>query len=233
MIDNSQYQIPILADDEVGPVSIVEINLAGKAFKIARPEFPDQLLETGKVQSAFAADEYMPYWATLWPVALYLSENILHHSWEPGLRTLELGCGLGLPGLAAMAKGLSVLFTDYDATALKFVETNCQLNGFTNFATKILDLRTPFEDQFDVIFASDLIYERRNVEPLVALLAKNLTPTGTALIADQNRPYQENFLTCLASAGFQWTVESRALLNQEKQWTTGSIFTIRRTGFSV
>lgn len=228
MADRNQYEIPELAHEEVGPIRISEINLCGYSFKLAYPEFPDQLLDCGKVRTAFAADEYMPYWATLWPVASFLSEIILLRSWTPGQRTLELGCGLGLPGLAAMAKGLSVVFSDYDATALKFVETNCRLNNFVDFQTLKLDLRSPPDGTFDIILASDLIYERRHVAPLVALIKKNLAPDGFALVADQNRPYQENFLACLAAQGFTWIVETRDMQNQEKQWTKGSVFTISR-----
>ena len=34
---------------------------------------------------------------------------------------LEIGCGLGLAGLAALTRGRTVLFTDYDQAPLDYV----------------------------------------------------------------------------------------------------------------
>ena len=51
-----------------------------------------------------------------------------------------------------------------------------------------MDWRYPPEDlQFPIILASDLIYEMRNVAPLVALIRKMLAPGGTCLLTDQDR----------------------------------------------
>ena len=52
---------------------------------------------------------------------------------ELGRRIVEVGCGLGLPGIAALACGLRVTFTDYDATALRFAADNARANGFEEF----------------------------------------------------------------------------------------------------
>jgi hypothetical protein len=41
----------------------------GRTFVIERPDESDRLLDHPYVLAAFAADEYMPYWADLWPAA--------------------------------------------------------------------------------------------------------------------------------------------------------------------
>ena len=56
---------------------------------------------------------------------------------------LEIGCGLGLPGVAALSVGLRVTFSDYDATALGFAADNARANGFLDFETLQLDWRYP------------------------------------------------------------------------------------------
>ena len=48
----------------------------------------------------------MPYWADLWPAARMLAKAIVRERWPAGLHALEIGCGLGLPGIAALAMGL-------------------------------------------------------------------------------------------------------------------------------
>ena len=45
----------------------------------------------------------LPYWAVLWESARGLARWLIDRGGWPGLPVLELGCGLGLPGLAAAA----------------------------------------------------------------------------------------------------------------------------------
>src|SRR5262249_45371048 len=137
---------------------------------------------------AFAADEYLPYWADLWPAARMLAKAILREPFTPGLSALEVGCGLGLPGVAALSRGLRVTFSDYDATALRFAADNARLNGFDNFELLQIDWRPPPANaRFPVVLASDLIYELRNVAPLVNLVKHVLQPDGVCLMTDQDR----------------------------------------------
>ena len=61
---------------------------------------------------------------------------------------MEIGCGLGLPGIAALSKGLRVTFSDYDPLALRFAADNARANGFTDFKVLQLDWRHPPADAF-------------------------------------------------------------------------------------
>jgi predicted nicotinamide N-methyase len=160
----------------------------GRAFKIARPANSDRLLDDPVVRAAFAADEYMPYWTDLWPAARMLAKALVRQTWQPGLEALEIGCGLGLPGIVALAQGMRVTFSDYDATALKFAADNARANGFGDFKLLQLDWRRPLADlRVPVLLGSDLIYEARNVNPLVHLIRRVLAPEGVCLLADQDR----------------------------------------------
>ena len=66
---------------------------------LARPASPEALLD----EDAFAQDEFMPYWAELWPGGLALAEALPADL--TGIRVVELGCGLGVPSLVAAARG--------------------------------------------------------------------------------------------------------------------------------
>ena len=114
----------------------------GRTFVIDRPGESDRLMEHPAVRAASAGDEYLPYWAELWPASRMLAKAILREPWQPGLEALEVGCGLGLPGIAALAAGLRVIFSDYDATALHFAAANARDNGFHDFRLLQLDWRT-------------------------------------------------------------------------------------------
>jgi predicted nicotinamide N-methyase len=182
-----------------------KVLLEGRMFVIERPGEPDKLLDNPAVIQAFERDEYMPYWADLWPAARMLAKAILREDWPAGMEALELGCGLGLPGVVALSKGMRVTFSDYDATALHFAARNARLNKFENFRLLRLDWRQPPEVQYPLILASDLLYEERNVAPVVGLLQKMLTPDGVCLLTDQDRQPAPVLRQTLEATGFRYT----------------------------
>jgi predicted nicotinamide N-methyase len=186
-----------------------QVVVEGQTFLIDRPDESDRLWDHPAIRSAFAADEYLPYWADLWPASRMLAKAILCEPWQADLEALEIGCGLGLPGIVAMSRGLRVIFSDYDATALRFAGDNARLNGFDNFRLLLLDWRSPPEDlRVRVVLASDLIYELRNVGPLVALIKKVLLPGGLCLLTDQDRVPSYTLRDALAGAGLDFTTQT-------------------------
>src|SRR4051794_17894252 len=99
----------------------------GCTVKVVRPAEPDRLLDDPVVRAWNKSDDYMPYWAYLWPGASFLAEVVASEPWTglgegQGLpEVLEIGCGVGLAGLVALACGLRVEFTDYDLAPLHFI----------------------------------------------------------------------------------------------------------------
>jgi predicted nicotinamide N-methyase len=179
-----------------------------RTFLIDRPTRADKLLDHPGVHEASQKDDYMPYWAELWPAARMLAKVLLKEPLPENAVALELGCGLGLAGVVALSRGLEVVFTDYDATALKFAADNARCNGFTKFRTLQLDWREPPADvQTPIILASDLTYEARNIEPIVNCIRALLSPGGIALVTDQNRIAAETFRTHLTRVGLTYTTQ--------------------------
>jgi predicted nicotinamide N-methyase len=122
---------------------------------------------------------------------------------------VEIGCGLGLPGIAALSRGLHVTFTDCDATALRFAAENARLNGFENFRTLQLDWRAPPADlRVPVVLASDLLYELRSVPPVVAMIKQVLLPGGVCLLTDQDRAPSYTLRDALPDAGLAFTMQA-------------------------
>ena len=194
--------------DALGPLIHEQVIVEERTFVIGRPSESDRLFDHPSVRSAFTADEYMPYWADLWPAARMLAKAILREAWTPGQRVLEVGCGLGLPGIAALAMGLHVTFSDYDATALRFAADNARRNGFDGFDTLQMDWRYPPENvRVPILLASDLIYEMRNVAPLVALIKTMLEPGGVCLVTDQDRVPSHVLRDTLTAEGLPFTTK--------------------------
>ena len=195
--------------DALGPIVREQVRIDQRTFLLDRPDESDRTLDHPAIKEAFAADEYLPYWTDLWPAARMLAKVILREKWAPGLEALEVGCGLGLPGIAALSAGLRVTFSDFDATALRFAAENARANGFQEFKVLQLDWRHPPADlRVPVVLASDLVYELRNVAPLVDLLTHVLLPGGLCLLTDQDRVPSYTLRETLAQKGLPFTTQA-------------------------
>jgi predicted nicotinamide N-methyase len=200
-------------------------------FLIQRPAESDALFDHPWVRSAYAADQFIPYWATLWPSARMLAKVVVREPWataSPPLHALEVGCGLGLAGVACLARGLSVTFSDVDETALTFAAANARRNGFTAFRTLPIDFRCPPDDRkYPVVIGSDLMYEERLVSPLVGLLQAVLAPGGVCLITDPDRTAARVFKWKLQEAGYAVTTELIRAGEPGGERTKGTLYRIR------
>lgn len=186
-----------------GPVAVSAFRFADREIRVVRPGDPDRLLDDPDVLAWNRRDDYMPYWAYLWPGAVMLAEAVAREPLQAGTRALEIGCGLGLAGLVGLARGLRVHFTDYDEAALDFVARSVRENRFDPVAASSsrLDWRDPPDDRFPLILAADVLYEHRLVPLVVELLTRMLEPGGVALIADPNRASSEGFPEALEGRG--------------------------------
>jgi predicted nicotinamide N-methyase len=207
-----QQQFPVPAPetvlDKLGPILRETVFVEDRTYFIEHPAEADRLMNLEAVHDAFARDEYMPYWADLWPASRMLAKAILHEPWTPGTEALEVGCGLGLPGIVALSMGLKVIFSDYDACALRFAADNASLNGYDDFRAMQLDWRSPPVGLgVSVLLASDLVYELRNVAPLVAFVKRVLLPGGVCLLTDQDRIPAHALKEILQDEGLPFTTK--------------------------
>ena len=226
--------LPETPPDALGPPIRENVIVEGRTFVIDRPSDSDRLLNHPAIHAAFAADEYLPYWADLWPAARMLAKAVVREPWAEHaarlgpLTALEIGCGLGLPGIAALSVGLRVVFSDYDATALRFAADNARANGFFDFETLQLDWRYPPPRQFPVLLASDLIYEVRNIAPLVGLIQQVLHPDGFCLLTDQDRVPSHVLRDTLAAEGLPFTTQVMRAGEPGGRRVKGTLYRIRR-----
>jgi predicted nicotinamide N-methyase len=161
----------------------------GRELCVLRPRDTEVLLD----EHAFEDDEFLPYWAELWPSGVALARAIAPRALR-GARVLELGCGLGLPSLAAALGGGRVLATDWSGAALDLLAGNAERNG-ARLETEVVDWRRPAalleRAPFDLVLAADVLYEGRNLEPLAGLLPRL---GGEVLLADPGRTHLDAFL---------------------------------------
>jgi predicted nicotinamide N-methyase len=220
-----------------GPVMVTTHELGGQTVRLVRPTDPDRLLDDPEVIAWNRRDDYMPYWAYVWPGAYLLAEAVIREPWPVAegagpLEALEIGCGLGLAGLVALAVGLRVQFSDYDQAPLQFVARGVAANGFdpARCVLRRLDWRNLPDERFPIILGSDVIYEARLV-PLVAnLLSKLLAPGGLGLIATPFRLSAEGFPAALASVGLTCRAEPATARYDNGETVRGTVYRVNWTG---
>lgn len=170
---------------------------------MARPRDSDALLD----EDAFdARDEYLPYWAELWPSALALAHVIAKRPLT-GRRVLELGCGLGLPAIAAALAGGRVLATDWSEDSVAVTARNAERNG-AQLRAEVFRWDAPPEPlgpPWPLVLASDVLYEVRNGDALLELLPRVTAARGEVWLAD---PGREHAATFFERAQERWAIDA-------------------------
>ena len=155
-------------------------------------------------QNFDADDEYPPYWAELWPSSVALARAVTVAK-PVGARVLELGCGLGLPSIAAALGGPHVLATDRSTDALGFTTYNAGLNG-VSVEVETCSWARPesvlSRAPWDLVLAADVLYLHQGLADLDDLLPRLVAGTGQVWLADPGRPPAAAFLeSCTRWAG--------------------------------
>lgn len=181
------------------------LKIKGESFQLYVVEDFDRLLDEliAKEEGAEAVqDERIPYWADLWHSAIGLAEYVLRdRRVGEGTRVLELGCGLGLSGVAAGKKGAEVLLTDYLVDALELAELNWLENVGTPAQVQCLDWRViPDALRPEVVLAADVAYETRSFSPLIAAFHRFTQQGARILLSEPGRYFSQPFLSQLEAA---------------------------------
>ena len=175
----------------------IEAGVGGMTIRIAAPVDPDALTRAG-VERREASPGY---WAHLWPSARELARHLARSALVgPGVRVLEVGCGLGLCGVVAALRGAEVTMTDFNPEAVSAARRNADLNGAVVRCERF-DWHDAVPGAWvgavDLVIASDVLYEAggTGVEALARLVRRLGCP---AMIADPARPRSSD-----AESGFR------------------------------
>ena len=183
--------------EELVPQSI---ELQSGELRLLQPRESAELPDAGGIEWAPIA----PYWSVLWRSGVALAQT-LDRLPLGGRRVVELGCGLGVPSIAAARAGAEVLATDSCAEALTLLARNAREHGLS-IESATVDWRAPEElverAPFDLVLAADVLYDRSNVAALLPLLPR-LAPE--VWLADPGRPAAAAFLE---QAAGRWRVDT-------------------------
>lgn len=135
------------------------------------PEIRLYLLSRDYPQEALTDEERRvlmeepPFWAFCWSSGQVLAKWIRDFRKNlSGKRILDFGSGSGIAAIAAALSGArEVVALDTDPLSREAIMANAELNSVTIATADNLDL---VKDDFDVILAADILYERNNFQLL-------------------------------------------------------------------
>lgn len=200
-----------------------------RSIWVLRPQDFEPLLDDPHVALRNAADDYMPYWAQVWAGSFVLADLLAGQAWPAGLKVLEIGCGLGLAGLAALELGMHVDFTDYEPLAVDFCLKSAAANGFASdqFGGYVLDYRKPVDRQYPLILGGEVLYEEKLVRWVCGLLQKMLAPGGEAWVADPYRRSCDRLDEILAEFQLKGSCREATTLTNRGERVRGYVRVIR------
>ena len=131
-----------------------------------------------------------PYWAFAWVGGQALARYILDQpELVAGRRVLDFAAGCGIAAIAAAIAGAqSAEAAEIDPMAMAAIGLNAQANGVAVGLTDRDPLDGDGED-WDLILAGDVCYERPMAETVFAWLRRAAAGGATVLMADPGRAY--------------------------------------------
>jgi predicted nicotinamide N-methyase len=130
-----------------------------------------------------------PYWAVAWPAGLAMARFILDRPEVCRDRSvLDLGSGSGICAIAARLAGArDVAACDWDAVARCVITENARLN---RQRIRVLeDLDEASTEDWDVILAADVWYERFSSASINTWLRTRAESDANVILADTRRAY--------------------------------------------
>lgn len=192
----------------------IDVRLDGNIIYLSAGEWHWKLKRYGDLEELWESmgvddpDERIPYWTELWPSSLALARWLAER--EDEIRDkicLDLGCGLGFTALVGQKLGARVIAADYELKALEYCLGNAALNGLEPPLCAAMDWRAPalLPRSLSRVWAGDVIYEKRFIEPVLDMLDYGLEEGGLAWIAEPGRAIFDLFLNRAKERNFSIT----------------------------
>jgi predicted nicotinamide N-methyase len=167
----------------------------------------------------------LPYWTRLWPASLILARFVLTLPPQDD-PLLELGAGLGVPGLLAARRGWRVYLTDLDPDALEFARAAVEINELDHLVeVRPLDWTLPPDPlgPFSTVIGAEILYHPPLYPQLRDLLAHLLQPQGSVFISHEERPFPITFFD-LARERFTVKTTSQTLRSLDDKKQTSRVY---------
>ena len=188
---------------------LIRLPLDRMQFQIGGLFWPMDVVRDEAAQLGVTEDrDLYPFGLMIWESAVVLADVLDARGGDLDHRSvLELGCGVGLPGLVAQKHGARVVQTDHDALALALCRHNAALNRIAGIEQFVGDWQAwTHTRRYDLIVGADVIYDTADYDVLEKVFRANLAPRGEVLLTDPMRQQTIALFTVMEDAG--WTVDT-------------------------
>jgi predicted nicotinamide N-methyase len=188
-----------------------DLDVCGDAFRLQvlsdQQQFDDP---DGHAERLGVSSAQWPLFGLLWPSGQHLAE-VMHDFDVEGKRILELGCGIGLASLVLKRRGADVVASDMHPLAEAFLAYNAALNGLPMLHFRRVDWSTPVAalGVFDLIIASDIMYEQSQVAMVADAIATYASDVAEVIVIDPGRGHAARLSKALALRGFERTAAAQ------------------------
>ncbi|MEO5962278.1 MAG: methyltransferase domain-containing protein [Thermomonas sp.] len=160
----------------------------------------------------------------LWPAGRLLAQAMLRVDIE-GKRILEIGCGIGLASLVLQRRGANVVASDVHPLAESFLAYNAALNELpaVHYRQMHWDRPLPTLGDFDMIVASDVLYERDHASLLAGVVERHARACAEVVVTDPGRGNSAPFTRMLAAQGFNVSQSRCAMDDDDSELGRGNI----------
>lgn len=189
--------------------------LGGSAFEIRSLRDNLQYADRdGLAEAAGISTAAWPMFGLVWPSARILAEAMQTQD-IAGKRILEIGCGLALASLVIHRRDGDITASDRHPLAAAFLNENLRLNGLGPLAyqTGHWERENRSLGRFDLIIASDVLYERNQPATLAGFIDRHAQRAVDVIIVDPDRGNRNPFCRHMAVLGYT-NIVSRAATTQ-------------------
>lgn len=180
-----------------------------RGVDVIRPTDIETLLD----QSARDPEQNLPYWAEIWPSGIALAGAIAREPARVAHQpVIELGSGLGITAAVALAHDARLVATDYAHESTVLTRLTCRLHTHREPDVRQLNWRSPGAgllqpdgSRWPIVLAADVLYEERDVDPLLAVFECILAPGGMIWLAEPGRRPAELALRRAEDRGWEIT----------------------------
>ena len=144
-----------------------------------------------------------PMFGTVWPSGLVMANFMLGYKYRDK-RILEVGCGIGLTSLLLNHLMADITATDYHPAVKGFLNKNTKLNDDKNIPFVLADWKDTNSKlgHFDLILASDLLYEREHAFLLSQFVGRHAKKKCDVVLVDPGRGGVGKFSREMSILGF-------------------------------